>query len=165
MSALVSSLLDLFRCRLSAALEMEHDSLRMLEELGATAVDEELRHAFLAHAEETRNQILHLNEAFLLLELQPTEKTSPTTKGMAKEAEAMLHRTDRRLHDEVAIASALGAEHYEIATYRSLVIAAQALGLAGVAELLRVNLVQEEEAADELDAADRRTAMAAGAAH
>jgi len=161
MSALVSSPVDLFRCRLSAALEMEHDSLRLLGELEMAAVSEDLRQAFARHADETRRQILNLNEAFLLLDLQPSEKTSPSTKGMAKETEALLHRTDRRLHDEVVIASALGAEHYEIAAYRSLVIAGEALGLAGVCELLRANLQQEERAGQDLEEAARRHALSA----
>jgi len=152
---------ELFRFRLGCALEMEHDSLRMLGELEEAATSEDLKQQFSHHADETREQIERLNQAFLLLNLSPEDKSSPTTKGMEKQAEALLRKSDPALHDEVVISAALGTEHYEIATYRSLITAGEALGIAEVCELLRANLSQEEHTSRELEEAGKRHAMSA----
>lgn len=152
---------ELFRFRLGSALEMEHDSLRMLGELEKAAVSDDLKHQFAHHADETRQQIENLNQVFLLLNLSPEDKPSPTTKGMEKQAETMLKKSSTTLHDEVVISAALGTEHYEIATYRSLITSAEALGLAEVAELFRANLQQEEHTSQELEEAGKRHAMMA----
>jgi len=152
---------ELFRFQLGSALEMEQDSLRMLGELENAAMSDDLKQQFSHHADETRQQIENLNQAFLLLNLEPGDKSSPTTKGMEKQAESLLKKSDAALHDEVVISAALGTEHYEIATYRSLITSAEALGVAEVAELLRANLEQEEHTSKELEEAGKRHAMMA----
>ena len=63
---------------------------------------------------------------------------------MSKEGKATIKKTDDSLVDAVSIAAATESEHYEIAVYETLVVNAEARGAAGVAELLRQNLEQEE---------------------
>jgi ferritin-like metal-binding protein YciE len=103
---------ELFEYRLGSALTMEHDSLDMLHELETSARSDEIKKLFAHHAEETEEQIANLQRVFEVMGIEPNDSPSPTTKGLAKEGEAMIRKTDEALVDNVVLAAALGTEHY-----------------------------------------------------
>lgn len=149
---------DLFEYQLGSALTMEHDSLNMLRELETAAQSPEVRQLFSHHQAETEQQIQNLERGFQILGLDVNDSPSPTTKGLAKEGSALIAKTDRSLVDSVALSAALGTEHYEISTYESLIIAAEAMGAGEVRELLQQNLDQETHTSEELNRCARKVA-------
>jgi len=152
---------ELFEYQLGAALTMEHDSLTMLRELQIAAQSDEVKRLFSHHEGETERQIENLERVFALLGRKPDRSPSATTKGLMKEGASMLAKTSEPLRDNVALAAALGTEHYEISAYESLVLAADAMGEAEVRSLLQENLEQEKHTSKELLLAARQLAAAA----
>ncbi|HLP23707.1 MAG TPA: ferritin-like domain-containing protein [Microbacteriaceae bacterium] len=145
------SLESVLSYKLGVALSMEHDSLAMLGELESAASSAEVKHLFSHHADETREQIEHLEQVFERTGLEPKEKPSPTTKGLATEGSSLLEKVDEPFRDAVALSAAGGTEHFEIATYRSLISLSEALGQSAAVELLSSNLEQEEHTSTELE--------------
>ena len=150
---------DLFTFRLGSLLSAEHDSLEMLEDLQGAVERADLKEVFAHHARETREQIANVERCFSLLGKDPDDSPSPTTRGLAKEADSLLRKSDAALRDSVAVSGGLATEHYEIATYTTLIDMAAAQGENEVAQLLRQNLAQEEAARDTLTAMGHQLAM------
>lgn len=141
---------ELLHFQLRTALTMENDSLAALGELAKAAKSPEIKKLFRHHAEETKEQIENLSSVFRLLELKESTAPSPSTKGISKQAASLLERSAPKLRDQVAVASALGNEHYEISAYQGLIVPATAMGLPDVVNLLRANLDQEVHTSEEL---------------
>jgi ferritin-like metal-binding protein YciE len=146
---------DLFSFRLGTLLGAEHDSLDMLTELEGLVSTEELRTLFAEHAEETRQQISNVERCLELVGASNDQEPSPTTRGLSKEARSLIKKSDAGLHDVIALSGGLETEHYEIATYTTLIAVAEARGLTEVRDLLGANLAQEKAAADKIVAASR----------
>lgn len=141
---------DLLHFQLRTAMTMENDSLAALQELAGAVKSTEIRKLFKHHQDETKEQIANLQEAFRLLEFKESTAPSPSTKGISKQAASLLERSDPKLRDQVALASALGNEHYEISAYEGLIIPVAAMGATDVEQLLRANLEQEQHTSEEL---------------
>lgn len=141
---------DLLHFQLRTALTMENDSLAALQELAGAVKSAEIRKLFKHHQDETKEQIANLQEAFRLLEFKESTAPSPSTKGISKQAASLLERSAPKLRDQVALASALGNEHYEISAYEGLIIPVAAMGATDVEQLLRANLEQEQHTSEEL---------------
>ncbi|GAA2447550.1 ferritin-like domain-containing protein [Agromyces soli] len=141
---------DLLHFQLRTAMTMENDSLAALQELAGAVKSAEIRKLFKHHQDETKEQIANLQEAFRLLEFKESTAPSPSTKGISKQAASLLERSAPKLRDQVALASALGNEHYEISAYEGLIIPVAAMGATEVEQLLRANLEQEQHTSEEL---------------
>lgn len=141
---------DLLRFQLRTAMTMEDDSLAALGELEQAARSQEVKKMFRHHADETREQIENLRKVFQLLEIPESTAASPSTKGIAKQAESLIARSAPALRDQVTLSAALGNEHYEISAYQSLILATRAQGAADAATLLSANLDQETHTSEEL---------------
>ena len=141
---------DLLRFQLRTAMTMEQDSLASLGELESAAKSPEVKKMFRHNADETKEQIENLRKVFQLLELPESTAASPTTKGIAKQAESLIQRAAPALRDQVTLSAALGNEHYEISAYQSLIIATRAQGAVYAAALLTDNLDQETHTSEEL---------------
>ncbi|BAV09517.1 Ferritin-like metal-binding protein YciE [Filimonas lacunae] len=120
-----------------------------LETLEEKATTESLKATFAEHRAVTKGQINRLERVFELMTEQPQTKTCHAIKGIIKEAEAIIKETDSDTitRDAALIMAAQKAEHYEIATYGTLVHLARALEQNKVADLLQETLM-EEKAAD-----------------
>ncbi|MFM6974128.1 MAG: ferritin-like domain-containing protein [Agromyces sp.] len=147
----LATLEDMFAYRLGAALTMEHDSLEMLADLERAASSQEVKAMFSHHAEETREQVENLHSIFERVGIEEKEKPSPTTKGLAHEGQALIEKVGVELRDVAALTAASGTEHFEIASYRSLISIGRALGLKDAIDLLASNLQQEEHTSKELE--------------
>lgn len=141
---------DLMQYQLRTALTMEDDSLAALGELARAAKSKEVKDMFRHHAQETKEQIENLHKVISLLEFKDTNAPSPSTKGISKQAESLIGRSDATLRDQVVLSCALGNEHYEMSAYQSLIIPAAAMGASDVVALLQANLDQEVHTSEEL---------------
>lgn len=120
-----------------------------LEKLAEKATTESLKAAFEEHRAVTKGQINRLEQVFDSIGEQPQKKTCHAIEGIIREAKAIIKETDADTitRDAALIMAAQKAEHYEIATYGTLVQLARVLGYQKAATLLSETL-QEEKAAD-----------------
>ena len=147
---------EIFSFKLGSTLTAERDGVAMLEQLASTAQHDDLKELLQRHADETRQQAGNLERVFQILGEDEQTAPAPTAKGLAKEAEASLRKTDDSIVDAVVIAGALENEHWEIAVYEVLVANAEARGASEAAQVLRQNLDQEKAMAEALTGALRR---------
>jgi ferritin-like metal-binding protein YciE len=151
--------MELYSYKLGSALEMETTVLKMLDKLEEEAHSPELKQQFRHHADETREQISNIEQAFLALGLESDDKPCPVIEAIDKEGRAEIKRAGDRLVDTVILAGAAATEHYEIAVYEWLISEAEAMSRPEVANLLRQNLEQEQHTLEEVRAATRVVAQ------
>jgi ferritin-like metal-binding protein YciE len=152
---------DVFGHQLGAALTMEQDVLQMLGDLEEKAQRDELKRQFRHHAEETRQQIGNIEQAFRALGEEPDDSPCPVTKALEKEAKANIKMADDSVVDAVILSGAAETEHHEIAVYESLITQAEEFGKPDVVNLLQQNLEIEQHTLDEVKQQQRQVAHAA----
>ena len=141
---------DLIHYQIRSALTMEHHSLEALDELHSAAKDSKIKKLFSHHADETREQIANLERVFTILGFKESTAPSPATTGIKNQASALIEKAEPKLRDQIALMSALGNEHFEIASYTGLILQAQTLGSAEAGKYLQENLDQEVHTSVEL---------------
>jgi ferritin-like metal-binding protein YciE len=149
---------EVFSYKLGAALKMENTVLEMLGTLEEKSQREQLKRQFGHHADETRQQIRNLEQAFASLGEQPDESPCPAIEGIEKEGNANIKKADDSVVDAVILSGAAETEHHEIAVYEGLIAEAEAMGKHDVVRLLRENLEQEEHTLQEVNEASRQLA-------
>jgi ferritin-like metal-binding protein YciE len=150
---------DVFSFKLGAALKMENTVLEMLGELEEKSQREQLKQQFRHHAEETRQQIRNLEQAFSALGEEPEENPCPAIEGIEKEGKANIKKAADDVVDAVILSGAAETEHHEIAVYEGLITDAEAMGKQDVAVLLRENLEQEQHTLQEVKQASKQLAQ------
>ena len=115
------------------------------------ATSEELQQAIEDHLAQTEQDVGRLEQVFELLEEKPQAKKCEAMDGITKEGESVIEETDEgsATRDVGIIGSAQKVEHYEIATYGTLVQLAKTMGNEEVADILAQTL-EEEKQTDEL---------------
>jgi ferritin-like metal-binding protein YciE len=129
----------------------EKHLVKALGKLSKQATTEELQQAFEDHAAATEEHVSRLEQVFEMFGKKAQAKKCEAMDGLTKEAEGLLEDTEdgSMTRDVGLIISAQKVEHYEIATYGSLVQLANTMGLTEIAEILGETL-QEEKDTDEL---------------
>src|SRR5580692_12329448 len=123
--------------------------------MAEAATDPELKSAFTEHLEQTKQQLLRLNQIGEKLGKSLSGHTCAAMKGLIEEgAEWMAEDAEPEVMDAGLIAAAQRVEHYEIAGYGTVHNFSELLGEEEAAELLAETL-KEEAAADK-----RLTALA-----
>jgi ferritin-like metal-binding protein YciE len=119
---------------------------KALPKMKKAATSPELAAAFEKHAEETNQHIATLEQVFGLLDEKAQAKKCDAMEGLLKEADGIIEDTDAGtlIRDAGLILAAQKVEHYEIATYGTLVVFAQNMGHTDVAELLQFTLDNEK---------------------
>jgi ferritin-like metal-binding protein YciE len=109
---------------------------------------EELRKVFEEHLEVTEEQVTKLETVFELIGEKPQAKKCEAMEGLTKEAESIIDETKEGslIRDVALIMAAQKVEHYEIATYGTLIRLATALGRQDVATVFNTILDEEKEA-------------------
>lgn len=146
--------------------DAEHRFADALQKMERNAHDKSLANGFRRHKEVTENQIKRLEDAFREMGETPSKESCAGARGLIQEYDSFLeeHRDGDGLLDAFAASAGLKVEHYEIASYRTLVDLAELCDLSEVSALLRQNLAEEEQAAAEmLSASARLGAKLAGA--
>jgi ferritin-like metal-binding protein YciE len=151
---------ELFSYKLGSALKMENQVLEMLGRLEQEANAEPLKRQLKHHADETRQQIRNVEEAFRALGEEPDEHANLVIEAIDKEGLLNIKRAEDELVDAVILAGAAETEHHEIAVYEWLITEAEGLGKEQIATLLRANLEQEQHTLDEVRQATRQMAGA-----
>jgi ferritin-like metal-binding protein YciE len=140
---------DAFIDELRDAYDAEKQVTKALPKMVKAATSPDLKAAFQAHLEETREQIARLEEVFGTLDEKVRGKHCDGMAGIIEEGKSVMEEDfDDQTMDACLIASAQRVEHYEMAAYGTLVAWAQAMGHSEAAELLEQTL-EEEKAADE----------------
>jgi ferritin-like metal-binding protein YciE len=124
---------------------------KALPKMKKAATTEELQHAFDDHLVQTEEHVTRLEKAFELIGKKAQAKKCEAMEGLTKEADEMTEETEAGslTRDVALIAAAQKVEHYEIATYGTLVQLASNMHMNEVASLLEETL-KEEKAADTL---------------
>lgn len=143
----VNSLTDLFIHSLSDIYNAEKQLTRALAKLSREAANQELSEAFKQHLEETQGQIERIDQ---IIESEPNIKLRRmkchAMEGLVDEANEIIEATDKgSVRDAGLIAAAQKVEHYEIASYGTLVTLAEQLGLKKAKSLLDETLKEEKD--------------------
>jgi ferritin-like metal-binding protein YciE len=149
---------ELFTHKLGSALTMERTVLKMLGEMEGKAQHEEIKGLLRMHADETRQHVTNVEQAFAALGENADDKPCPAIDGLRVEGRANVELTDDALVDDVILAGAAETEHHEIAVYEELITFAETMGEPQVVNLLRQNLEQEQHALEEVQRAARAIA-------
>ena len=122
-----------------------------LSKLQKAATSDELADAFGDHQAATEEHVSRLEEVFRMMGETAKAKKCEAMEGLVKEAHHIIEETEEQTatRDVALIMAAQKMEHYEIATYGSLVQLAKTIGMNNVAEVL-VETLQEEKETDEL---------------
>jgi ferritin-like metal-binding protein YciE len=128
----------------------EGQLVKALPKMVKAAMSPDLKTALENHLEETEGQVERLEKVFKSLGVAVKGKTCAAMQGLIEEAKEVLEEEDiePNVLDAALIACAQKVEHYEIATYGTLVTWAKQLGYDDQAELLQATL-DEEKGADE----------------
>ena len=151
---------EVFGHKLGSALTMENDVLEMLGDLEDKSQRDELKQQFRHHADETRQQIDNIEQAFRALGEEPDDSPCQVTKALDKEAKANIKMADDSVVDTVILSGAAETEHHEIAVYESLIAQAEQLGQPDVVTLLQQNLEMEQHTLEEVKKAQRQVLTA-----
>ena len=115
------------------------------------ATSEELQNALTDHLEVTENQVKRLEEVFDSIGTKVQAKKCDAMEGLIKEAGSIMEETEKGpVRDAGIISAAQKVEHYEIASYGTLVAFAKILGENEAAALLGETLEEEKEADESL---------------
>lgn len=126
----------------------EKELIKAIPKMIKNATEPELIDALTAHLEETKEQVLRLEEVFYLLDEKQASKKCEAMSGLIKEAQEMMDEHEKgAVRDAAIILAGQKIEHYEIATYGTLCAFAKILGESEVADQLEDSL-NEEKAAD-----------------
>lgn len=125
----------------------EQHLAKALPKMKKAATSSELASAFEKHTNDTKTHISTLEEVFKLLDEKAQAKKCDAMEGLLKETDSIIEDTDKGtlIRDAGLILAAQKVEHYEIATYGTLVAFAESMGHHDVAKLLQSSLDNEKE--------------------
>ncbi len=145
----VKTVADLFLHELSDTYSAEKQMTKSLPRMARAASDTQLAQAFLDHLEETRGQVERIDEVVELLNLKLKRIKCAAMEGLVEEGKDLIEEIDKGpVLDVALIGAAQKVEHYEIASYTTLITLATKLGYAAAVPLLEASLA-EEKATDE----------------
>ena len=128
----------------------EQELVKSLPKMQDATTTPELADAIELHLEETRMHVKRIKEIFALLGKPEETKVCFAMQGLIKEANSIVEEIAEgsMTRDAATIMAAQKIEHYEIATYGSLVEHAKILGLNAIYGILQATL-DEERMADQ----------------
>lgn len=138
---------DLFIDSLKDIYWAENALVSALPKMAANASSAGLSGTILEHLSVTQNQVSRLEKVFDLLGEKVEGKKCEAMAGLLKEGDNILSETaPGAVRDAGIIAASQKIEHYEIASYGTLVAFAKAIGENDAAKLLTQTLAEEKEA-------------------
>jgi len=117
-----------------------------------SATTEQLQSAIEEHITQTEGQVERLEQVFEILGKKPQAKKCEAMEGLIKEGESIVEETEEgsMTRDVGIIMAAQKVEHYEIATYGSLVQLAYTMGQDEIAGILQETLDEEKQTDENL---------------
>lgn len=145
----LKSLEDLFVEELRDVYHAENQLVKALPKMAKAATTPDLKTGFEQHLKETKGQVGRLEKAFKKLGLAVRGKKCMAMEGLIEEGKELIEEdAEDSVKDAGLIAAAQKVEHYEIATYGTLVTWGEQLSHSDVAALLQETL-DEEKATNE----------------
>ncbi len=140
---------ELFLAELADVYNAEQQLIKALPKMAKAAESDELKEALESHLEETEEHARRLEEVAEGLDESIKRKTCAAMKGFIEEAgDSMKDQKNSSALDAAIIAAGQKVEHYEIASYGTLVAWAWHMGHDEAVSLLEETL-EEEKRADE----------------
>lgn len=150
---------ELFMHELGDMLYAEKVIEKALTTMAKEATNGELQAGFEEHREETRQQIVNLEQVFAAIGEKPQAENCPGIDGIKTEHDQfMKEKPSKMLADMFLTGAAARVEHYEIAGYTGLVTMAQAMGEKEAVRLLQENLQQEKHTLKKIEQISKRLA-------
>ena len=145
----IKSVEDIFIHLLSDTYSAEKQLTKALSKLSRSAYSDKSTAAFQSHLVETHGQIERIDQVVDSEDgLKLKRIKCAAMEGLIEEANEVIESTDKNeVRDAALIAAAQKVEHYEIASYGTLVTLAEQLGYKKAAKLLKETL-EEEKATD-----------------
>ncbi len=144
---------DLFIHELSDVYSAEKQITKALPRLARAATNPKLAEAFTAHLEETQGQIERIDQLVEAEGLKLKRMKCVAMEGLVEESKELLEEIEKgAVLDAGLIGAAQKVEHYEIATYGTLISMAKFLGLKEAQRLLAETLAEEKGADEKLSA-------------
>lgn len=120
---------------------------KALPKMAKNATTPNLIAAISDHLTVTEGQVIRLEQVFASIGEKAVAKKCDAMEGLIKEGDGILEETEPgAVRDAGIIAASQKIEHYEIATYGTLVAFAKTLGETEAAGLLEQTLNEEKEA-------------------
>ncbi|MNJ86387.1 hypothetical protein D3C87_38810 [compost metagenome] len=142
-----SGLRELFIDELKDIYWAEKALTKALPKMVKNATSEELVVALKDHLEVTETHVERLEQVFEAIGEKAAAKKCDAMEGLISEAEDIMKDTEEGVvRDAGIISAAQKVEHYEIASYGTLVSFANILGESDAAKLLGKTLNEEKEA-------------------
>ena len=138
-----------FQHELQDAYDAEHQFLEGMQEMSSQVSDGKLKGLLSDHIRETKDHIANLEQVFKALGQEAKRVKCDGAAGLVSEArKSVKEAAENPAVLDCVIGSALSkAEHYEISSYRGLVMGAEMMGNQEVSRLLHQNLQREEQMA------------------
>jgi ferritin-like metal-binding protein YciE len=147
----IDDLNKLFEEELRDVYSAEKQLVKALPKMAKAATTPKLKAGFEKHLEQTKEQVTRLERVFEMIGKAPKAKTCKAMEGLVEEASEILEEDASPMAlDAALIAAAQKVEHYEIATYGTLVTWAQQLELKQAARVLAQTLKEEKETDEKL---------------
>ena len=145
----LKNLTDLFIFELRGMHDAENQLIEALPKMAQAARDPNLKKAFENHLQETAHHVSRIDEILDILGLpHQDEPNAPMKALIAQGAEVIRDAGDDRAINAALIAAAQKVEHFEIASYGTLIALARELGYDNAVVILK-QTIEEEKAADE----------------
>jgi len=137
---------DLFVHELSDMYSAEKQITKALPRMARAASNPLLAEAFKAHLEETQGQIERIDQLVELAGLKLKRMKCVAMEGLVEESKELMEEIDKGpVLDAGLIGAAQKVEHYEIASYGTLIAMAKHIGMkADAIQLLKDNLAEEK---------------------
>lgn len=148
----IKTLHDAFAYELSDMYNAEKQLTEALPKLAKAASDPNLVEAFEMHLVETQEQIQLIEKVAKMCELELAQETCEAMEGLIKEGHEVIDNVEEGpVKDCMLIAAAQKVEHYEIASYGTLIAMAEKLDFTEALDFLRQILDQEKYADQKLN--------------
>jgi len=146
-----SKFFKLFQDQLKDIYWAEKHLVDALGKMQKAATSKKLASSFEKHKEETEGQIERLEKIFGILDVAARAKKCEAMEGLIEEGKEIMEDTkaDTMVRDAGLIIASQKIEHYEIASYGSLISLAKIIGNDEIANLLNETL-EEEKKTDKL---------------
>jgi len=142
-----NSLHDLYVEELRDLYSAEKQILKALPKVIESTHSADLRTALSTHLEETKHQVIRLEQVFKLHNEPAKAETCDGMKGILEEAADILdHDENAAVRDAGIISGCQRVEHYEIAAYGSVRAWAEQMGHREAAQILQQTLEEEKRA-------------------
>jgi ferritin-like metal-binding protein YciE len=147
----VDTMRELFVYELRDVYHAEKQLLKALPKMAKAAKAPELQKAFQEHHAETETHVERLETIFDELETPKRGRHCEAMEGLVEEGQERIQDLpEGELRDAALIVAAQKVEHYEIASYGSLMALANQLRLEGIAKRLGETEAEEKHADEEL---------------